>query len=67
MTERWGHYCPNCGTILELDGFSTCRVVVDTIHHDAVYEYVDEKIIDKAAEDEQVVDYYKCSCGETKK
>ena len=52
-------------------------VVVDTIHHDAVYETqevwivdkeaYDEQVLVKDAYDEQVIDYYKCSvCGETK-
>lgn len=39
--------------------------VVNTIHHDA--EYGTRQVIDKPAWDEQVIDYYKCSCGATKK
>lgn len=35
------------------------------VHHDA--EYKDKWFVDKAAWDEKVVDYYKCSCGKTKK
>lgn len=38
--------------------------VVDTIHHPA--EYGTRQVVDKPAWDEQVLDYYKCSCGATK-
>ncbi len=39
--------------------------VVNVVHHDA--EYGTRQVIDKPAWDEQVIDYYKCSCGATKK
>lgn len=39
--------------------------VVDTIHHPA--EYGTRQVVDKPAWDEQVLDYYKCKCGSTKK
>lgn len=39
--------------------------VVGSVHHDA--EYGTRQVIDKPAWDEQVIDYYKCSCGATKK
>lgn len=39
-------------------------VLVDTIHHDAVYE--NRWIEEKAAYDEQVLTGYSCSCGATK-
>ena len=45
--------------------YSTGRVQVDTIHHEAVYEK--KWIVDKKAYDEQVEDGYKCTtCGVTK-
>lgn len=41
------------------------RRVIGSVHHDA--EYGTRQVIDKPAWDEQVIDYYKCSCGATKK
>ena len=38
--------------------------VTYTKHHDAEYETKKEWIIDTAAFDEEVVDYYECECGE---
>lgn len=45
--------------------YHTESILVNTIHHDAVYETV--TVVDKEAYDEQVIDYYKCSCGEIKR
>lgn len=44
-------------TIIEQTG-------TEVIHHDAIYE--ENYIVDKEAWDEQVIDYYSCSCGQTK-
>lgn len=49
----------------EGSSYSTGRVQVDTIHHEAVYEK--KWIVDKKAYDEQVPNGYKCTtCGATK-
>lgn len=52
----------------ETAGYHSQTVKVQTgtevVHHEAVYK--DKYVVDKPAWDEQVVDYYKCSCGETK-
>ena len=45
--------------------YSSKKVVVDTIHHEAVTEQ--RYVVDQPAYDEQVLVEYKCSCGETKK
>lgn len=45
--------------------YHTDRVVINTIHHPE--EYGTRKVVDREAWDEQVVDYYKCQCGATKK
>lgn len=46
------------------NGYHVDKVVVDTIHHEAEYETERKWIIDTAAFDEEVVDYYECECGE---
>ena len=48
-------------------GYHVDKVVVDTIHHEAEYETQKVWVVDKAAYDEKVVDYYKCACGATHK
>lgn len=72
--------CNQCGQIMRTEkdidkhflesksctGYSNYWIeeLVDVIHHDAIYE--DKWIVDKAAWDEQVVDYYQCNCGSKK-
>lgn len=45
--------------------YHTEERVVGSVHHDA--EYGTRQVVDKPAWDEQVIDYYKCQCGATKK
>ncbi len=52
------------GFMTEGSSWRTEKVVVDTIHHDAVYET--QWIVDKAAYDEKVLTGYTCTCGATK-
>ena len=71
-------HCITCGAPLSEDdiryvpgvittegsNYGTNQVLVDTIHHDAVYET--QWIVDKAAYDEKVLTGYTCTCGATK-
>ena len=44
--------------------YSSKKIQVDTIHHDAVTKEV--WVVDQAAYDEQVLTGYRCACGATK-
>lgn len=46
------------------DANITEQVGTEIIHHEAVYE--ERYIVDKEAWDEQVTEYYRCNCGDTK-
>lgn len=56
--HQWESTDTNC------QGYHSEKVVVDTIHHETEYETEKKWIIDTAAFDEEVVDYYECECGE---
>lgn len=70
------NHCLSCGPPMDIndpfyeDGategstWGQKDVLVDTIHHDAVYET--QLIVDKAAYDEKVLTGYTCTCGATK-
>ncbi len=52
------------GFMTEGSSWRTEKIVVDTIHHDAVYET--QWVVDKAAYNEKVLTGYTCTCGATK-
>lgn len=66
--EKRGWFYYMDGTIVPTCGGWTSgyrKVLVDTINHPAKYE--EQWVVDKEAYGEEVVDYYKCECGKTKK
>lgn len=63
--EAWDEFGAHILSCQGGSSYHTDRVVINTIHHPE--EYGTRKVVDREAWDEQVVDYYKCQCGATKK
>lgn len=63
--EAWDEFGAHILSCQGGSSYHTGKVVINTIHHPE--EYGTRSVVDKEAWDEQVIDYYKCSCGATKK